>query len=52
MRELTPEENARINRQLRWERGEPLSQSEIDRINRQLRGETANYTEEPEEEKQ
>lgn len=50
MRELTPEENARINRQLRGERGEPLSQSEIDRINRQLRGETANYTEEPEEE--
>lgn len=50
MRELTPEENARINRQLRGERGEPLSQSEIDRINRQLRGEIANYAEEPEEE--
>lgn len=50
MRELFPERNAGINRQLKCERGEPLPQSEIDRINRQLRGETTNYAEEPEEE--
>ena len=50
MRELFPERNAGINRQLKCERGEPLPQSEIDRINRQLRGEIANYAEEPEEE--